>query len=149
MAISTVTADTLHDRDDVPPDQLLPTQFADLFGGSRERKPELRLMAAVLEDGIQTFCRFADVRRGRGRGLFLEAAEWFDSSDTSWPFSFENICAGLGIEPGWIRRLLHRWQAQTVVARRLPHIPSVRRVAGPRHAVTAHTPGLGLLSRVA
>ena len=151
MAISTMTTGIApsDERDELPPDQLLPTQFADLLGHSGERKPELRLMAAGLEDGIRTFCRFAGAGKGRGRGLFREVADWFESTDTSWPFAFENICAGLDLEPAWIRRLLRGWQARNVPATWLPQIPSVRRIAGTRHAVTARAPGLRLVRRVA
>src|SRR5262245_13467630 len=39
------------------PDQMLPVQFVELLQRPAERTPELRLMAAVLEDAIRTFCR--------------------------------------------------------------------------------------------
>jgi hypothetical protein len=28
-----------------------------------------------------------------------------------WPFSFNNICAGLGISPSYLRRHVLRWKA--------------------------------------
>jgi hypothetical protein len=37
-----------------PEEQILPVQFAELLQRSAERTPELRLMAAVLEDAIRT-----------------------------------------------------------------------------------------------
>jgi len=67
------------------PDQMVPVQFAELLQRASERTPELRLMAAVLEDAIRTFCRCAGSRGVRSRRLFRETAEWFDSSDASWP----------------------------------------------------------------
>src|SRR5437867_1710065 len=76
------------------PDQILPVQFAELLQRSAERTPELRLMAAVLEDAIRTFCRCSGSRGVRRRRLLRE-----------------NICDALALEPGWVRRLLRRWQA--------------------------------------
>ena len=123
------------------PDQILPVQFADLLQGTSERTPELRLMAAVLEDAIRTFCRYPGSRRRRGRRLFQETAEWFDSPDTSWTFAFENVCDVLGLEPGWIRGLLRRWLAKQAATADGPvKIASVRRMAGSRHAVSGRAP---------
>jgi len=100
-------------------------------------------MAAVLEDAIRTFCRCSGSAGVRRRRLFRETADWFESPDVRWPFSFENICDALALEPGWVRRLLRRWQAaQTPRAQGLAKIPSVRRIAGSRHAVTGRAPGL-------
>ena len=85
------------------PDLMLPVQFVEFLQRPSERTPELRLMAAVLEDAIRTFCRCAASQTVRSRRLFEETAEWFDTSDVSWAFSFENICDGLGLEAEWIR----------------------------------------------
>ena len=98
------------------PDQLLPVQFADLLHGPPARTPELRLMAAVLEDAMRTFCRCAASRGRRSQRLFRETAEWFESSDVSWPFSFENIRDALALEPEWIRGLLRRWLGKQAAA---------------------------------
>jgi hypothetical protein len=141
------TMELRHEESDGPselvPEQILPVQFAELFQGSAERMPELRLMAAVLEDAIRTFCRCSGSRGVRCQRLFRETADWFESSDVTWPFSFENICDALALEPGWVRRLLRRWQgAQTPSRHRVVEIPSVRRIAGSRHTVTARAPGL-------
>src|SRR5438552_18352925 len=108
------------------PDQMLPVQFAELLQRASERTPELRLMAAVLEDAIRTFCRCAGSRGVRSQRLFRETAEWFDSSDASWPFAFENICDALAVEPDWIRRLLTRWQSNQKAAGGPVVIPSIR-----------------------
>ena len=125
------------------PEQILPVQFAELLQRSSEPTPERRLMAAVLEDAIRTFCRCADSRGVRRKRLFSGTADWFESPDVRWPFSFANICDALALEPGWVRRLLRRWQAaQTPRGQRLAKIPSVRRIAGSRHTITGRAPGL-------
>jgi hypothetical protein len=125
------------------PDGLLPVQFVELLQRSAERTPELRLMAAVLEEALRTFCGCAGSSGRRSQRLFREAAEWFASSDASWPFAFENICDALGLEPDWIRQLLRRWEASgTASAQQPARIPTIRRIAGTRHAVTGRAPGL-------
>ena len=119
------------------PDRLLPVQFVELLQRPTERMPELRLMAAVLEDALRTFCGCAGAPGRRNQRLFQEAADWFASSDASWPFAFENICDALGLEPAWIRQLLRRREDMQPV-----RIPTIRRLAGTRHAVTGRAPGL-------
>ena len=122
---------------------MLPVQFAELLQRGSDRTPERRLMAAVLEDAIRTFCGCSGSPRVRRQRLFRETADWFESSDVSWPFSFENIYDALALEPGWVRRLLRRWQAaQTPRAHGLAKTPSVRRIAGSRHSVTGRALGL-------
>ena len=129
------------------PEALLPVQFLELLQRPAERKPELRLMAAVLEEALRTFCGCAGSSGRRNQRLFQEAAEWFDSSDASWPFAFEYICDALGLEPEWIRQLLRRWKAaRTAGAQQPARIPTIRRLAGTRHVVTGRAPGLRFAS---
>ena len=107
-------------------------------------------MAAVLEDAIRTFCRCAASQTVRSRRLFEDTAEWFDTSDVSWPFSFENICDALGLEAEWIRRLLRRYRgSRTSTMHRMANIPSVRRIAGSRHSISGRASGLRHASRFA
>jgi len=141
------TMELRHEESDDPgelvPEQILPVQFAELLQRSAERTPELRLMAAVLEDAIRTFCRCSGSPGVRRQRLFRGTADWFELSDVSWPFSFENICDALALAPGWVRALLRRWQgAQTRSGHGLAKIPSIRRIAGSRHTVTGRAPGL-------
>jgi len=123
------------------PDQMLPVQFYEVLQRPPERSPELRLMTAVLEDAIRMFCECAGSADTRRRRKFEETATWFKSTDTSWPFSFENICEALGLAPAWIRRVLERWHAAHTLSARWPvKIACVRRMAGTRHAVTGRAP---------
>ena len=48
-----------NDPSELVPDHLLPVQFAELLQRPTERTPEHKLMAAVLEEAIRTFCRCA------------------------------------------------------------------------------------------
>jgi len=46
------------------------------------------------------------------RGHVSAQEEWFLNDDPRWLFSFLNICAVLGLDPGYIRLGLKRWQQQ-------------------------------------
>jgi hypothetical protein len=129
-------------------EQLLPVQLADLLHGTPRRTPELRLMGAVLEDAIRCFCQCAGSPGVRSQKLFRETGDWFESHDASWPFAFENVCDALGLDPGWIRRLLTRWRSDRTRAAGWPApIPNVRlRIAGSRHTVSVGAPWLGTRS---
>jgi hypothetical protein len=135
----------LSDPDRLASDHLLPVQYAELLQRSSVRTPELKLMAAVLEDAIRCFCQCAGSPGLRSQRLFRETAEWFESHDASWPFAFENVCEYLALEPDWIRGLLARWRnGRKPVASWPVAIPRVRlRIAGSRHSVRAGAPGLG------
>jgi hypothetical protein len=66
------------------------------------------MMYAVLEDAFLCFHKQFEpeprlIERAR------EAEDWFFSEDSSWLFSFESICAALGLEPRYIRQKLKRW----------------------------------------
>jgi hypothetical protein len=129
---------------------MLPVQFAELLQRSTERAPEQRLMAAMLVDAIRAFCQSAGVQTTRAQRIFGETTEWFESSDVSWPFSFENICDALGLDPAWIRGLLRRWLASHArPAQHPPKIPVIRRSAGSRNRVTGGARGLRTATPIA
>ncbi len=70
---------------------------------SRPRESHERLMLAVLKDAIDCFQRHAHVSNGKRDQLFLEAQDWILQRDSDWPFSFENICNVLRLDPDYIR----------------------------------------------
>ena len=84
-----------------------------LFFGSPTSACSLRgefaLMYAVLEDAFRCFQEQFVSGRQHTQRLAQEAEEWFFSEDRHWPFSFVNICAVLGLDPGYIRLGLKRW----------------------------------------
>jgi hypothetical protein len=127
------------------PETVLPGQFFERLTIDASLQPEKRLMLAVLEDAVGTFQKHAGTPSRRGQKLFVEAEEWFDSDDGDWPFAFVNVCQALGIEPGYLRVGLRRWQehhrdlgddSPKVV--RFPF----RRVNGRRHSITGRAVGL-------
>lgn len=85
------------------PDSLLPAQYFETFRRKTPVEPEKRLMLAVLEDGIMCFQKYALEQNSKGNRLFREAEDWILEEDSDWLFSFENICAFLGLDPNYIR----------------------------------------------
>jgi hypothetical protein len=64
-----------------------------------------RLMAAVLNDALAVIEHRDGPQR---RKLVRETEEWFASDDVTWPFSFRNVCAVLGVDPAGVRRVVER-----------------------------------------
>ncbi len=92
------------------PEAVLPAQ---LLGNGRvdsATMPEMRLLLAVLEEGVVTFQRYVNSPRRRGQRLFREAEEWLLSDDVSWPCSFRNVCDVLGFDVAYLRSGLMRWR---------------------------------------
>jgi len=97
------------DSDDLRPDARRRLQES-------ARCSEHRLMLAVLRDAVECYQKYAHAREPGGRNLFSEAARWIDSSDLDWPFSYENICETLGLDPAYVRRGLSRWSHRNAVS---------------------------------
>src|SRR5262249_51957455 len=85
------------DPSNIDSERLQPLQFTELLQPHSARTPEQRLMAAVLEDAIRSFCQCAGSRGARSQRLFRETTEWFESRDVNWPFAFEIICNALAL----------------------------------------------------
>lgn len=90
-------------------DELLAAQFYCTARRSYHGKPELRLMAAILEDAVATLT--TDQRRSTSRQSreFADTLEWIaQSEEREWVFSFASICESLGIDPAYLRQGLLR-----------------------------------------
>ena len=61
--------------------------------------PELALMLAVLEDAIACYRRTLKRPRQNPEILARQAEFWIRLDDWESPFSFNNICDALGLEP--------------------------------------------------
>ena len=94
------------------PDVMLPEQF---FGGPgrSEEQGEHRLMAAILDDAVQTYCMPLVARARGGWRAEREAGEWIESTDRSWIFSFERICEALDLDAACIRRGVRTWKQRS------------------------------------
>jgi hypothetical protein len=89
---------------------VLPSQFCNR--GAWAHLPEVRLMAAVLEDAFLCVSRSLAARRGRRWREFCEARDWFLDEGQDWPFAFGNVCAVLGLDVSAVRQ-----QVRSFVAR--------------------------------
>lgn len=92
------------------PDILLPNQYFAAFRRGRAVEGERRLMLAVLEDAVDSYRKYAFARDPREQSSFLEAREWFFSTDRSWLFAFENICDVLEMNADYLRAGLDKWR---------------------------------------
>ncbi|TMA80907.1 MAG: hypothetical protein E6J72_07020 [Deltaproteobacteria bacterium] len=91
---------------------------------------ERRLVLAILEEAVRSYQHYAFATNRRGRRLFGETCEWFDSHDNTWIFSFENICYALDLDPDHIREGLTRWRQEQ--ARRRPVVAAPNAAAAYR-----------------
>jgi hypothetical protein len=136
------TVSVAEDRTVTPlePDTLVPAQYFDRVGSDTAFQPEKRLMLAVLEEAIATFQRHVVSQTRQSQRLVEDVEAWAYDTSSEWPFSFENICAALDLEPAYLRTGLTRWK-ETELRRTRKGAPSVyrfpfRRVNGRRHSIT-------------
>jgi len=106
------------------PDIVLPEQF---FEGARRDSyisGEKALMLAVLEDGIRCFQEHLRNPRSNPRLLSREAEDWIRAVDYDWPFSFNNVCETLGIDPSALRAALLAWKAKRLAEHETRGMPT-------------------------
>ena len=94
-------------------DTLLRDQYLATFKRKILLSSEKTLMLAVLRDAVVCFQEYAGAQDKRKRRLFLETKEWILSEDSYYLFSFENVCAFLGFDAGYLRRGLISWKNKT------------------------------------
>jgi hypothetical protein len=61
------------------------------------------LAAGVLKQAAQDLRRFHGATSAVERELYLDAYRWLISDDSSWPFSFLNVCQLLHLSPEAVR----------------------------------------------
>jgi len=84
-----------------------PIDSEKLFGDQRHKggvSAERDLMFAILADAVDCYAKFASARDGRSMRLFADARDWLFCDEEAQPFSFINVCEGLGLDPSYIRR---------------------------------------------
>ncbi len=92
------------------PDILLTAQYFETVHTRASLEPEKELMLAVLEDAILCFQKGSFAGDRRRKALFPDAEEWIMEENSDWPFSFENICEALGLNPAYLRQGLLCWK---------------------------------------
>ena len=131
---------------------LLPGQYVDLVRRNEVIEGELKLLLAVLEDAIRCYLRNVNTKHGERRRDFVEVRNWFEAAGGAAAarradiFSFDNLCAALGIEP---RCLLARLRILTITdlpsrryqMRRHRPLSSLRHVNGARQRGPARSHG--------
>jgi hypothetical protein len=96
---------------------------------------EERLMLAVLQDAVECFQEYVLAQEVREKKLFQDAQDWILEKNTEWPFSFENICEALQLNPDYIRRGLLVWKE----AKRKTHSAKTKRWS---HSTATLTPSV-------
>jgi hypothetical protein len=123
------------------PDTLLPSQYFAALKRKGLHEPERRLAIAVLQDAVDCFQKHLRARDRKARQLFLDAEEWICSTDRSWPFSFENICDLLQINPEYLRCGLNAWREnqpeQPQASRKVVPFPQLAVASKPLQRVNA------------
>jgi hypothetical protein len=89
-----------------------------------------QLMAAVLADGVESFCKTLGAAERRKRALHEETSAWIFSDDRSGLFSFLNLCEALDMDAEAVRAGLVRWKR------------------GHAERRSAANPGLGAIARL-
>lgn len=86
---------------------MLPVQYF-RKAGQRRMEPQKRLMLAVLQTVVDDV-RGSSYRVAAGypasvdRRAYEQARAYLTSTDRSWPFSFENVCEAVGLDPDRLR----------------------------------------------
>jgi len=88
------------------PTFVLPSQVAHLRAPTRS--PEIRLIAAMLEDAVHCVLRNGGIRRGPRWRELIEALDWVMDETRDWPFAFANVCDVLMLDAAAVREELWR-----------------------------------------
>jgi hypothetical protein len=96
------------------PDAISQYQYLHVFRQKPHTIAEEKLMFAVLTDAIECFQRYAGATDAKCRALHKDAAAWISNRDTASPFSFENICETLRLNPSYLRLGLMQWHNKHV-----------------------------------
>ena len=87
------------------PEIVLPEQIVTGYRNDSYLSGEKALMLAVLEDSIRCFQEHLRNPRLNPRLLSEQAEDWIRAEDWDWPFSFNNVCDTLGIDPEALRSM--------------------------------------------
>jgi len=130
---STTLAFSLDSTKLFEPDTLMSDQFYATQKKTHHSDPELRLMAAILEDAVSCLSKDPRTWARHHQKSAAEAEAWINTEgEEEWIFSFTSVCETLGLDPNYMRRGLHRWQATNASAAAEPlRLKKYR--SGPRH----------------
>jgi hypothetical protein len=91
---------------------LLPVQYLAKRRGDRG-EPQTRLMLAVLQTVVDDYRgsmyrHAAGLTGQRDPRVYAAARAYVESTDRTWPFSFENLCDAVGLDADCLRTELAR-----------------------------------------
>ncbi len=109
------------------PDTLLPTQYFAALQRKKFPAGEHRLLIALLRDAIDCFQKHIHARDAKRRQLFVDAEDWIGDEDDNALFSFNNVCATLGMNAAYVRAGLMNWRDGERLSRRRRTRPVVKR----------------------
>ncbi len=110
MNKSTASDQTFRAGSYFEPDVLTSHQYFKVFREKSHFMPEEKLMFAVLTDAIECFQKYLGASSRRYRNVFGEAEAWINNRESTSPFSFEQICEVLNINPNYLRLGLMQWR---------------------------------------
>lgn len=116
---------------------VLPCQYYDLVTRRNQLEGGLKLMLAVLEDGIRCYVRYRNARTFERRRIYREVRNWIaDHGTDQGVFGFENVCAALSIDPDFMRRRIRSMEPRDLPTARYRRVaPSIRRRRSGVHVV--------------
>jgi hypothetical protein len=109
-AVMRVESTTDTAGDELRADAVMPAQFYPARRGSASVEPIMRLMGGILADAVRSFQRNFEAKSPSRRQEFREARFWIFHDKTDGPFSFEDVCDALGIDPRRLRTLILTWE---------------------------------------
>jgi hypothetical protein len=122
------------------PDIMLPAQYFAVLRKSAPQGPEYLLVLAMLQDAVECVQKYRFAMDPNGRELYTDAHDWIASDDRQWPFSFENVCDILKINPEYLRTGLFRWCERQDELRRIGKVvPLTSRKPAPEPVPMAAT----------
>jgi hypothetical protein len=96
--------------DDLRADGVMPAQFYPARRGLASVEPIMRLMGGILADAVRSFQRNFEAQGASRRLEYREARQWLFDDKEDGPFSFEDVCEALDIDPRRLRELIIRWE---------------------------------------
>ena len=85
------------------------------------KESQRELSAGVLKQAEQDLQRFHAAPSAIERELYLDAYRWVMSDDSTWPFSFLNVCQSLNLVPEDVRQDLIGQLSQGTFRRWINH----------------------------
>lgn len=126
--------DAGYDRgiDSLEPDHMTPEQFSGMLRSFTWRNGEHRLIAAVLQDAIETFHKCAFSEKEAKKDQFSEVFRWVTDDQNHTLFAFNTICDVLDLDSDYLREGLLLWLEQH---RKRPVSIGARYLGDPRRQV--------------